>query len=123
MLNEGSANRIQIYSKEESYGELTWFSKATSDAGLRCEEISILPVTKTFLDLGNDLDFLSHPLGKIVKPQVAFARLEGIEPRKLLRSRKVHLLLNEEDEESYHVSPPIGKHLKYGQIVVVEDIP
>ena len=56
------------YSKIRNYKKLTWLSKATSDAGLGLEEVSILPVSKTFLDLGNSLDLLRRSLGKVVKP-------------------------------------------------------
>ena len=35
----------------------------------------------------------------------------------------VYLPLDEMDEEPYHVSPPIGRHLEHHQVVVVEDAP
>ena len=54
-------------SKEGNYKKLTRLSEATSNAGLEHEEVSILPVTKTFLDLGNDLDLLRRSLDKVIK--------------------------------------------------------
>ena len=29
-------------------------------------------------------------------------------------------MLNKEDEEPYHLSPPVRRHLEHGQIVVVQ---
>ena len=51
----------------EDYRKLTWSAKATSEVSLRCKEIGILLVTKTFFDLGNDLNLLGRLLGKIIK--------------------------------------------------------
>ena len=111
------------YFKEKDYKKLTWLSEATSDASLEREEVSILPISKTILDLGNNLDFLERSLGKVIKRYVALARLEGIEPRKLCQSIRVYLPLNKENKEPYHVSPPIGCHLEHSQVTVIEDVP
>ena len=39
---------------------------------------------------------------------------------KIPPSRRVHLLLNEEDEEPYHLSPPIRCYLEHSQVIVIQ---
>ena len=61
--------------KKRLQGKLTWRAEATSNADLKSKEESIIPVTKTLFNLGNDLDSLDRLLGKVKKLQVAIARL------------------------------------------------
>ena len=53
--------------KKRLQGNLTWRAEATSNADLGSKEESILPVTKTLFNLGNDLDSLNSLLGKVKK--------------------------------------------------------
>ena len=113
----GSSGRTLTCFKKRLLEKFTWRAEAALNADLRSKEDSILLVTKTLLNLGDGLDSLGHPLGKVVKPQVALVGLQGIETRKLLWSRGSHLSFCEQDEEPDHVSPSIGHHLEHHQLV------
>ena len=54
---------------------------------LGCKKEGVLPVTKTFPNLGNGLESLSCPLGEIVEPLIALVGFQGVKLRELLRSR------------------------------------
>ena len=87
----------------------------TSDTNLRLKEVCVLPITKTLFNLGNGLNLLGCSLDEVIKPSVSLTILEGIQLRKFLQRAKIHLPLSKKYKESYHVIPPIGRHLKYGQ--------
>ena len=52
----------------------------SSNTDLRSEKEGVLPVAKTLLNLGNNLDSLSSLFGKIIKPLIALAGFQGVEP-------------------------------------------
>ena len=123
MLDKWSLQVAHCYILRKDYWKkLTWSVEVALNADLRGIEESIFLVTKTLLNLGNSLDSLGRPLGKVVKPQVTLICLQGIEPQKFLWSKGSHLTLYEQNEKPNHVSLSIGRHLEHHQLVEAQDV-
>ena len=59
------------YFRKILLGVLTWSTEGASNTNLMSEKEGILLVAQTLLNLGNDLNSLTGPFGKIIKPMIA----------------------------------------------------
>ena len=106
MLDKQSTDR-SLFSKEDNYRRLTWLGKATPNIVFVHIEVGVFPCTKVVSDPDNDPDIFRRLFREIIKPIVSLAGLKGVEPGKFLWGKRVHLFLNKEDEQPYHLSLPI----------------
>ena len=86
--SESSGLRVH-YSRKRLLEVLTWSTEVAPNTDFKNEKEGVLPVTKTLLNLGNSLESLSRPLGKVIKPLIALVGFQGVEPEELLGSRGV----------------------------------
>ena len=84
-----SSGRRLLYSSKRLLEVLTWNTEAAPNTDIRSEKEGVLLVTKTLLNLGDDLESLSRALGKVIEPLITLVGFQGVEPGELLGSRGV----------------------------------
>ena len=118
-----SSDRRLHYVRKKLLGVFTWSVEVALNTDLENEKEGIFLVVEALLNLGDDLNSLGSPFGKIIKPLITLVGFQGVEPWEFLRSRGSHFSPHEQDVEPKHVSPSIGCCLEHRQPVEVEDVP